>query len=147
MNWYEFVVFISWVAALWGIISASRQQRSAFESIGHTKWKWVVINTCGLIPYLGLVTAGIYGFRVFRHLPTRRKNITRRFSPARSQSTMDQNPAGYNQQPSTPAQPAGFTVDSSKAAKAQRIACSACGTTGRVNEGQVCYPCGGIGYI
>jgi hypothetical protein len=147
MNWYEFVVFISWVAALWGIISASRQQRSAFESIGHTKWKWVVINTCGLIPYLGLVTAGIYGFRVFRHLPTRRKNITRRFSPARSQSTMDQNPAGYNQQPSTPAQPAGFTVDSSKAAKAQRIACSACGTTGRVNEGQVCYPCGGKGYI
>jgi hypothetical protein len=145
---YEIVVFASWLAALWGIINASIQQRSAFESIGRTKWKWVGINVLGLIiPYLGLVTASIYAFLVFRHLPTRSKNIGKLFSQARSQSAMGQNPEGYNRQPSSPSQQAGFTVNASKPAEPSRIPCSACGTSGRVNTDQVCYPCGGKGYV
>ncbi|HEV3381072.1 MAG TPA: hypothetical protein VG142_08840 [Trebonia sp.] len=148
MNVYEIVVFVSWLAALWAIITASIQQSSAFESIGHAKWKWVLINALGfIVPYLGLVTAGIYAFRVYRHLPTRSSKIKQLFSPARSQSTMDQSPDGYHRQPNFPAPQNGFTANASKPAEASRIPCGACGGTGRVNKDQACYPCGGNGYV
>lgn len=143
MNVYEILVFVGWVAALWGIISASRQQSSAFEAIGRVKWKWVVINVCGLIPYLGIVTAVVYALVVFRNLPNRAKNMRQQFGPPRSKSGVDQNPAGYNWQPGTPAPVA--TVPSP--AGSQGVPCSACGTSGRVGQAQVCFPCGGKGYV
>ncbi len=143
MNVFEIVVFVSWLAALWGIISASIQPNSAFESIGRTKWKWVVINVVGLIiPYVGLVTTGTYAYLVFRNLPTRSKKIRQGFSPSSSQ-----NPEGYNTQPISPAQETGFTVNAPRPAEQNRTPCSACGTSGRINGDQVCYPCGGNGYI
>ena len=143
MNVYELVVFVSWIAALWGVISASIQQNSAFESIGRTKWKWVVINVLGIIiPYLGLVTAGTYGLLVFRNLPTRSRKIRQGFNPASSQS-----PGGYDRQPSSPAPETGFTVNASKPAGQNGIPCSACGTSGRVSNDQACFPCGGRGYV
>ena len=148
MDFYEIVVFVGWLAAIWGIINASIQQSSAFESIGRTKWKWVVINVLGLIiPYLGIITASIYAFRVYRHLPTRSKKIRQLFSQARSQSTMSLNPEGYNRQQNSPSQQADFTANPAKAAEPSRIPCSACGTSGRVNTDQVCFPCGGKGYV
>jgi hypothetical protein len=143
MNVYEIVVLASWIAALWGVINASIQKSSAFESIGRAKSKWVVINVCGLIiPYVGLVTAGIYAFLVYRHLPTRSKKMGQVFSPARSQSMMDQSPGGYNQWSGADAQQTGY-----RAAGRQQIPCTACGTSGRVSNGQMCYPCGGKGYV
>ena len=123
------------------------EQSSAFRSIGRTKWKWVVINVLGfIIPYLGLATASIYGFRVFRHLPTRPKKIRQLFSPARSEPTMGQHPEGYSRQPGSPAQQTGFNA-SEPAEPSRDFPCSACGTSGRVSQGQVCYPCGGKGYV
>lgn len=148
MSAYEIVVFVSWLAALWGVISASVQKRSAFESIGHTKWKWVAINVLGLIiPYLGIVTAAVYGFRVFRHLPTRSGNIKQQFGRTRSRSAVGQNPPGYSQQPTAPAEQAGFAGSAPRPTEPGRIPCSACGTSGRVNTDQVCFPCGGEGYL
>jgi hypothetical protein len=146
MNVFEIVVFVSWVAALWGIISASRQQSSAFAAIGRVKWKWVVINICGLIPYLGIVTGAVYGILVFRKLPSRSKNVRQQFAPPRS--GVDQNPAGYNWQPGTPAPQVGFAaVGAATPAASQGVPCSACGTSGRVGQAQVCFPCGGKGYV
>jgi hypothetical protein len=143
MNVFEIVVFASWLAAIWGIINASIQPDSAFESIGRKKWKWVVINVLGLIiPYLGLVTTGTYAFLVFRNLPTRSKKIRQGFN-----STRSHNPEGYNRQSSSPSQETGFTVNVPKPAEQNRTPCSACSTSGRVNGDQVCYPCGGNGYI
>ena len=147
MDLLELVIFAGWLAGLWGTINASIQKSSAFESIGRSKWKWVVINVLGLIPYLGLVTAGIYASRVFRNLPTRPGKIRQLFNQGRSQSAMGHNPEGYSGQPGSPSQQAGFIVNPPKPAESSRIPCSACGTSGRVNTDQVCYPCGGKGYV
>ena len=147
MDLLELVIFAGWLAGLWGTINASIQKSSAFESIGRSKWKWVVINALGLIPYLGLVTAGIYASSVFRNLPTRPGKIRQLFNQGRSQSAMGHNPEGYSGQPGSPSQQAGFIVNPSKPAESSRIPCSACGTSGRVNTDQVCYPCGGKGYV
>jgi hypothetical protein len=144
MGLYEIVVFVAWLAAIWGIISASIQQSSSFASIGQTKRKWVIINVVGLIiPYLGIVTAAVYGFRVYRRLPTRSKNLGQLFKPERAQSTMEQNAGGYNRPPDFGAPQAGFTP---RPAASNQIPCSACGTSGRVGD-QACFPCGGKGYV
>jgi hypothetical protein len=144
---YQIVVLVSWVAALWGIVSASRQQSSAFESIGRAKWKWVVINVVGLIPYLGLITAGIYAFLVFRQLPTRRWNIRQQFNPGGSRQARSANPSGYSRQPGAPAPQADFAANVFQPAPAQTVPCSACGASGRVGNDQACFPCGGKGYV
>jgi hypothetical protein len=144
MNLYEIVVFLGWFAGLWGTINASIQKSSAFESVGTSKSKWIVINVLGLIiPYLGLVTASIYASRVYRKLPTRSRKIRQLYSQTRSQSMMDQHPEGY----SSPPQETGFAAATPRPAKSSRIPCSACGASGQVNSGQVCFPCGGKGYV
>jgi hypothetical protein len=55
-GWFALYLLFSWLFGLVGTISALLQPRTAYESIGRSKLRWVLIELVGLVLALGLFT-------------------------------------------------------------------------------------------
>lgn len=67
--WVE--IWVSWFVGLIFFLSAWLRRPSHFKRIGRSKLAWMAITTLGLIPFVGIIPALIYFWRVYLHLPAK----------------------------------------------------------------------------
>lgn len=68
---FQVEIWVSWFIGLLCFLSAWLRRPSHFKSIGRSKLAWMVITALGLIPFVGIIPALVYFFRVYRYLPAK----------------------------------------------------------------------------
>jgi hypothetical protein len=147
MNWISVAMYVSWLAALLALISASIKPQSDYRHLARYKWRWVAINLLGVIPFLGLVTATAYVRCVLLRSDAHRPIGARVRNPGE--------PAPLR----PPRRPAGSSSGGSyqfrwpnSSGSAGPVRCGVCNGRGwHYSDGQgnkmTCYKCGGRGYL
>jgi hypothetical protein len=68
---FQVETWVSWFFGLLFFLSAWLRRPSHFKSIGRSKLAWMGITTLGLIPFVGIIPALVYFFRVYLYLPAK----------------------------------------------------------------------------
>lgn len=112
----EVAALVSWFIGLLSFLSAWLRRPSHFKSIGRSKLAWMGITTLGLIPFVGIIPALIYFWRVYLHLPAKHPEDQTHSRPKRVPTA-----------PSSRRPPAGNEIVCPKCNGNRTFTCRVCG--------------------